>query len=363
MPARQAPLSLVSCLTALALVAGCSGGQPTSAPAPAVSAQPANVPGVIAPGGSNVISPGRVLAGQATFERPVDGDFTVEAFLLGKPQQVVAAGSANVIAPGGGNVIAPGGGNVIAPGGGNLIGPAGGNFRALAAPASTRASFSLTLPAAVPAGSFVKLVIRNGDQTLVSVLPTPAGPAASPAVTPAVTPASTLAYVLLSPRLEGAGQALFTPGGQAVPSLAQAVVSAYQALTDEAAPAFAEGADPTRRNALGLALGQALRQLLPSLAPAAVDDLLVLAPGVRPAIVLAVDGLNAGISEALAQGAPVPDGAYTGSFSLGNAVSLNAVPRRSGNRPPPKGDADTTVEVQPGEVRQPTSGPVIAPTP
>jgi hypothetical protein len=315
---------------------------------------------VIAPGGGNAIALGRVLSGEATFERPVEGDFTVEAFLLGKPAQVVAAGSANVIAPGGGNVIAPGGGNVIAPGGGNVIAPGGGNFRVLAAQPGTRAAFSVALPEAVPAGGFVKLVITSGDQTLVSVV---AAPGAAPATSPAVTPASTLAYVVLGPRLEGAGQALFTPQGQVVRTLAQAVVAAYQALTTEAAPAFGDSADPARRTALGLALGQALRQPQPSLAPAAVDHLLVLAPGVRPAIVKAVNGLNAGIAEAISQGAPVPEPAYTASFSLGNAVSLNAVVKRSGNRPTPTTDAATTVEVQPGEVRQPTSGPVIAPTP
>jgi hypothetical protein len=356
MPARHAPLSLVTCLTALALVAGCSGGPIASAPAPAASVAPAAVPGAATPAPApGAIALGRGLTGQATFERPVDGDFTVEAFLLGKPQQVVAAGSANVIAPGGGNVIAPGGGN--------LIGPAGGNFQVLATEPRPRARFSVTLPKGLPAGGFIKLVITGGDQTLVQVVPTPEPAETAPAADLAVTPASTLAYVVLSPRLEGAGQALFTPQGQVVQPLAQAVVAAYQALTDEAGPAFADDADPTRRDAVGLALGQALRQPQPSLAPAAVDDLLVLAPGVRPAIVKAVNGLNAGIANAIAQGAPVPEPAYTASFSLGHAVSLNAVVKRSGNRPPPPADAATPVEVQPGEVRQPTSGPVIAPTP
>jgi hypothetical protein len=329
-----------------------------------VSAEPAATPGASAPGSTpGAIALGRLLHGEGTFEQPVSGGFTVEAFLLGKPQQVVAAGSGNVIAPGGANVIAPGGGNVIAPGGGNLIGPAGGNFRVLAGEPRARARFQLTLPDAVPAGGFVKLVIKSGDQTLVRVVSTPGPAGTAPAEPIAVTPASTLAYVVLSPRLEGAGQALFTPQGQVVQTLARSIVDAYQALTDEAGGAFADGADPARRNALGLALGQALRQPQPSLAPAAVDDLLVLAPGVRPAIVQAVNGLNAGISEAISQGAPVPEPAYTGSFSLGHAVSLNAVVRRSGNRPPPPADTTATVEVQPGEVRQPTSGPVITPTP
>jgi hypothetical protein len=354
-------------LTALAL-AGCAG---TPAVAPEAPTPQAPTIQVSAPApGATPRAPGlRTLDGHVVFSGPAPASFDVQAFALGRPGQVISAGGGNVVSAGGANVISAGGGNVVSAGGMNY---------AIAQTTGTEGTFHLPVPDGVAAGTLVKLVVTAGDQTLAAVVQVPEADTRRVAQAEAdknkapipVTLATTLAYVMLSQRLEGAGQAMLSLPGSTSAQLATTATTAYQSIAGHLAAIFdapGAGNGPTV-SAIAQAATDAMTSPapIPTLPREAGNRVLQVAPGIANAFVNAVEKLNKGIETAVSQGAKRPDNGLLGPMGLGSSVGLGSILTGGGSagpNPPPPAEAGSGVSVSDGEIKQPTGKPTVTSQP